>query len=728
MRLKNYFENLFKKDYVLQNGAAECGVACLSTIFKFHKHDIGYEYIKEQCGADSSGATMLGLMEASRSCGFEAEGFRIKDLDLIKNTEDPIILPVTVNEHLNHYYVYYGVKKGKHIIMDPATGKKSIDEELLLKEWKSRAILKITPLSKDGKVNSIKSKTKSQIFDILKKDISFLYNILFIGLIIAIINISISIFLQKLVDNIIPDKNWELFYLAMVVFAILLMIRSALSYYNTKFLLKQSFKLNIEQIKLFFNKIFNLPWKTIKSRRTGDFIARLNDSAKIQQIVLKLFGSTSVQLLILISSITAVSFYNKMIGGFILICFTLYSVIYSLLFKSINSAYRNVMSNYAANENNYINTLQGMDEINSFQAQRIFQPKTVRIYQKFQDSTLIAGQVSNKLNLFNGIVGGIFLIGMFTYTSVLTLNGQLTTGEMVAIISLSNFMLPALSNIINSITQIQEAGIALNRIDEFTNSYNSKDENESKPLSENIEKISFEDISFRFPGKPVLFSNISFNINKGEWVSVLGENGTGKSTIFKLILDFLEPNEGDIKINNKSNKIISKESVLNQIGYCPQEIHLFNGSVIYNICFSDEIEVQKKTIKKIEELGLHNLFKKFPQGLLTIVGEGGVQISGGQKQLIGITRALIKEPAILLLDEPTTAMDKNTRNFILNLLSQNKERRCTLIITHEANIAAKADRLYILEGNSLKYGNNPEQLLKEPNFFSDSVNELREMF
>ncbi len=211
-------------------------------------------------------------------------------------------------------------------------------------------------------------------------------------------------------------------------------------------------------------------------------------------------------------------------------------------------------------------------------------------------------------------------------------------------------------------------------------------------------------------------------------VSILGENGTGKSTIFKLILNFLKPNEGEIRINNRSHEIYSNGSIINQIGYCPQEIHLFNGTVIYNVCFSDEIEVQKKAIKKIEELGLHNFFKKFPQGLLTVVGEGGTQISGGQKQLIGITRALIKNPNLLLLDEPTTAMDRETRSFILNLLSQSKDKRCTLIITHEPNIASKADRLYILEGNSLKYGNSPQQLLKESNFYSDSVNEVKEMF
>ncbi|GAA5033420.1 bacteriocin cleavage/export ABC transporter [Marivirga lumbricoides] len=711
---------------VLQNGAAECGTACLSSVFKYHGFQIGYEYIKEQTGAGNTGTTLLGLMEGAISCGFNAEGFKVNDPQLLSKVKEPVIIPVTINDYLNHYYVYYGFQNGKHVVGDPGFGIRHLDEDHLMSEWKTKTLLQLTPGKKVLINNSQNGSTRSEVFNILKKNIPFLSNILFIGLIIAIVNISISIFLQKLVDDIIPNTDWQKFYTGMLVFGILLLLRLGLSYFNTEFLLKQSYNINVEQIKLFFKKIFKLPWATIKARRTGDFIARLNDSAKVQKVILNIFGSTSVQFLILITSLVAVSVYNIYITGFISICLLIYVVIYTLIFSNINSAYKKLMGSYAANESNYISTIQGANEITAFQAEKFFESKTARIYEQFQKSVYDTGQISNKLMLFNGFVSVIFLIGIFSYSSILTFNRVISTGEMVAIISLSNFMLPALSSIINSIIQIQEANIALNRIEEFTNTYDKPGDKKNIHVH-NIDSLRFEKLSFKFPGRNDLFTDVSFNMVKGEWVSILGENGTGKSTIFKLILGFLKSTAGEITINGSSLNHISKHSILDNIGYCPQDIHLFNGNVLYNLCFSDDIKTQKETLEFVKKSGLTPFFNQLPQGFMTIIGEGGVQISGGQKQLIGLTRALLQKPSLLLLDEPTSAMDKKTSSSILNLLNNSKLDSSILLITHEIDVASHADRIYILENGKITHGETPKELLNSSNFFSASIRDLKSL-
>jgi len=201
----------------------------------------------------------------------------------------------------------------------------------------------------------------------------------------------------------------------------------------------------------------------------------------------------------------------------------------------------------------------------------------------------------------------------------------------------------------------------------------------------------------------------------------VGESGSGKSTLSQIIQQFYQPEKGRIIVNNvlRFNEI-SMHTWRNIFGVVPQDIHLFNGTVLDNICLSNSKEEIEEVVRFCEKYGFNQFIEQFPQSYLTLVGEEGINLSGGQKQVIALARALYIQPQLLLLDEATAAMDRVTEKFVLELLSQLKKQITVIFISHRLHILKNiSDRIYVLENGQIKAYGNHEILLESNNIYSN---------
>ena len=230
-----------------------------------------------------------------------------------------------------------------------------------------------------------------------------------------------------------------------------------------------------------------------------------------------------------------------------------------------------------------------------------------------------------------------------------------------------------------------------------------------------------QNISFRFPGRKQILKDVSLHFNNGEMVALLGESGGGKSTLLQLIQKFYSPEAGTIKTDITT---IDAQQWRETIGSVPQDLKIFNGNLLYNITLSDQPEDYQKAVAFCEDNGFGKYFQEFPQNYLTLLGEEGVNLSGGQKQLVVLARALFRQPKILLLDEATSAMDRNTENFILSLLQKAKSEMAILLVTHRIKTAQRCDRIYILEEGTIQSSGTPSELMLTENFYSESYREM----
>lgn len=221
------------------------------------------------------------------------------------------------------------------------------------------------------------------------------------------------------------------------------------------------------------------------------------------------------------------------------------------------------------------------------------------------------------------------------------------------------------------------------------------------------EKLSFNqelkiyNLSFGYEGKKYLFKNLNLNIKKGEKIAFIGESGCGKSTLVDLIIGLLKPKEGQILIDEQELNANNTKNYRQKIGYIPQNIYLFNDSIVKNITFGDAVD-EEKLNRVIKQANLEHFIKNLPQGVQTKVGDGGSNLSGGQKQRIAIARALYLEPEMLVLDEATSALDTQSEAKIMDEIYKISKDKTMIIIAHRLSTITQCDKVYRLEHGKLK--------------------------
>jgi ATP-binding cassette subfamily B protein len=296
-------------------------------------------------------------------------------------------------------------------------------------------------------------------------------------------------------------------------------------------------------------------------------------------------------------------------------------------------------------------------------------------------------------------------------------NKEMKLGELMAVLGISGSLLPSIANLALISIPINEAKIAFNRMFEFASI--EKEKEDGVPII-NLESITINNLSFRFAGRSELLSNITIEIEKGKLTAIVGESGSGKSTIRQILQRFYNFEKGEIIVNNQYHlSEIELESYRNLIGVIPQEITIFNGNVIDNVLLGKEDNIEN-LLQFIKEYGFETYFSQLPQGLATLLGEEGINLSGGQKQIIALARALYKKPQFLILDEATAAMDRNTEKFTINLLQKVKKDCAIFFISHRLNMLKDiADTIYILENKTISASGNHSKLMATDNFYSE---------
>ena len=229
-----------------------------------------------------------------------------------------------------------------------------------------------------------------------------------------------------------------------------------------------------------------------------------------------------------------------------------------------------------------------------------------------------------------------------------------------------------------------------------------------------VNSLIIKDLAFRFAGKSQLLKNVSLSLHKGQMTVLLGEIGSGKSILLQILQKFNHYESGEILINDTMPFAdFPADEWRKIIGVVQQDVKIFNGTLLDNIILGSMLEEGEKAIAFCELMGFQKFFESLPQSYFTIVGEEGINLSGGQKQLVALARALYRQPQLLLLDEATSAMDSKTESFVLNLLQNLKSSTGILMVTHRNAIAQQADKVYRLENGITHKVKNLQSTLVE---------------
>ncbi len=694
--------NKIKGSSVLQHDSSDCGVACLVSVISYYGGDSSLEKIRNLSGTGKTGTSMLGLYQAANKCGLNASGYEASVND-IKDHPNTLILHVLIEKRLEHFIVCYGFENGKFIIWDPARGLALMNEADLVMIWKSGKCLSLSPNDQFITKKVKKGEKRKWIFSMLRPDKDLLIVSALLGILISGLGLVMAFYTQKLIDKILPSGDIKILIISSGLVLLLLSSRIIISAIRQLFLLMQGKIFNIRVVDDFFSALLYLPKWFFDTRKTGDFVARLNDTMRIQRVIADLVSVYIIDLLVIIITTIILFYYSWIVGAISVICLPLFYFLVSRWNKRIISSQRNLMEGYALNESNFIDSIKGITEIKSLNWQANFSSRNKVIYSDFQERIYNLGKIKVKLGLFTGLAGSVYLIFVLVTSSLLVMKSGMTQGELMAIITLSSALLPSSLNLALISIPASEVKVAINRMFEFTQI--DSEVSEAKELKRNlaIQKVELLNISYRFPGQSLLFEKVNLSIEKGKVVSLVGESGCGKSTLSSILLRFYLPESGDLMINESRN---AKDLDLNnwraRIAIIPQEVHIFNGTILQNLITEPDETRIKELINSLSEFGLESFIDSFPSGIMTLVGEEGINLSGGQKQMLAFIRVLLLKPDILIIDEGTSNMDRGTETFMMDLIQKLKDRMGILIITHRINMIKKlSDFIYVMEKKTI---------------------------
>lgn len=690
-----------KKTLVLQRDASDCGVVCLLSVIRFLGGNNNVENLRILSGTNSSGTTLLGLHQCAAEVGLVSQGFE-GNVDALKKLNDISILHVSLDNGLDHYVVFYGYDPNKEIFIigDPAKGLENWTEEVLLSFWKSRVILTIKPATNFIDRKEERTNKRNWFKTMISEDFNLLLTACFIGVIVAGLGLSTAIFTQKLVDEVIPKQQTGRLFSGLGILFILLGAKAVINFLRQHFLLIQARDFNERLTGNFIEKLLRLPKLFFDSRKTGDLMARLNDTMRIQKSVAYLSGTFVIDLLIIVVSSAYLFSYNYIIALTTLLALPLMGFLAWKYNDVIVQNNQELMAGYANNESNYIDTIQGIGEIKAYNKESWFVGRVSNVFNVFQLKAFNLGKTGNRFNLAVELTSTVIMVAIIGLVGYFALNKELKVGEMMAVLSIAIGLIPSCIRLMLTNLQIQEARVAFDRMYEFAamkpEAHKSLLENDDEDIA--FEQLQVQELSFRFAGRSRLLKDINLTLNKGEITVMLGESGCGKSTLLQVLQRFYTPESGRILVNGHTDlSQIPLQKWRKLVAVVPQDVKLFNASILENICLSNLEEDYKAAVAMCTDCGLAGYFNQFPLGLLTRIGEDGLKLSGGQKQVVALLRALFIKPQLLLLDEATAALDSNTERFILELLQKLKSDMGILLITHRHSSMTIADARYMIQ-------------------------------
>jgi len=709
-----------EKTHTLQLDQSDCGAACLLSVIKFYKGGNSVEKIRELSGTTKQGTTMLGLYQAAKQLGFSADGCEA-DMQALIDHKQPAILHTVIKNQLQHYIVCYGYnEKNGFLIGDPGKGIYHLSEQELEKIWISKTCLTLLPNTNFITQKVKQNDQKKWFLDLLKDDYKLIGISILLGVIVAGLGLAMALFSQKLIDDILPSNNTKKLISGIILLSILLFARIGISVLRQYFTLQQSKDFNNRINNSFFSSLLQLPKPFFDTRQTGELVSRLNDTQRIQNVIKTLANSLIIDALSIIISLIFLFTYSWELGIILIISLPVYFyIIYRNNGKIINTQ-KDIMQSYAHNESNFINSIQGISTIKNDNKQSIFNKLNRNIFANYQEKIINLGKINITLFWQSGLANVVFVIGILIYTCLQVFNKEIKIGELMAILGITGSLLPSIANLALVSIPINEAKIAFNRMYEFASI--EKECEDGLKISE-IKKISIQNLSFRFAGRSELFHHLNITIEKGKLTAIVGESGSGKSTIGQILQRFYSFENGNIIVNNKHQlHEIGLKNYRDLLAVIPQQITIFNGNVIDNILLGAS-DTAENILDFITKYGFDIYFNQLPQGLMTLLGEEGINLSGGQKQLIAFARALYKKPQFLILDEATSAMDRNTENFAMQLLQKVKSKCAILFISHRLNrLKNTADTIYILENRTISLSGNHNELMESNNYYSEYWN------
>ena len=676
-----------KRIKVRQLQRYDCGAACLASVAGWYGVYLPLMKIRYLCGCTEEGISVKGILDGAQKMGFYARAYKSpqKSMEFYKGVNVPAIAHIVSERNMLHFVTLYGLKGNRVRIMDPATGEvKMVPLEEFTGRW-TGIIIFITP-GNDFKKSGSRKRGRVEFYRLLAFHKKEMILLLAGSLAIMITGIFYSILLQQIIDNaILPQRRGALMAAAVILVAVTLLVLG-MNYAKEMLSLRTGIRIDCRLVVAYLRKLLAMPLRFFMQYKAGDLNSRLADSFKIREILCDGLISIVVNCFALLCSIAIMFFYNSRMALLILLYIPLYILLFYIS-KAINRKYNKKLAVKGAEmESDVISCINSIETVKYYNSENLALEKMERSYSELAELFHNGGRAVIGFNtaaesLSRTLMASVLVIGGFY-----SLNGDITAGELVSFYTLCGFFTAPLNALIAMNTLITEADVSMERLfeildadDEHSGRERWRDKLPSYPCD-----IQIRGLSFSYPGREEIFKELSLTLEGGSFTLIVGESGCGKSTLISLITGEYPISNGEILIGGCSVTGIKIRELREYMTVVPQKATLLNCSLLQNIApvtGESNVELVENLCKRLK---LDHLIQTLPFGLNTNIMEMGIKLSGGEVQRIAIARAIFRDTPVYLFDEPTTSVDDDNKEIIINEINLLKQRnRSVIVVTHD---------------------------------------------
>lgn len=679
---------------VLQEGSRDCAAASLLSIIRYYGGDISLDRLIEMTKTTKEGTNFYNMSLAVRNFGLMTKCFKVDDIEKIKNIDVPFIVQMN-NKNYMHFVVVYKVSNNKIVIMDPAKGKCVIDIFDFSSMWTGYIMI----FEKQGDIPNYKDdKVLNKIIrESLVKNINIIICLVVLSVIFTVISCYLNLYSEIVFDKII-DTNINNLIVITIIFSILFVVKNITVFLRNHLVIYLNQKLDINIILSTYSKVILLPYNFYKNKTTSEVLSRINDLSYLKNFISKIIVTIFLDLFTFIVSFIIIYSISRRVLFILLIIGFIYLIII-ILFNRV------VKRNTVLNQENtaYVNGLI-IESVSQFETVKglniednmIF--KFSKLYSKLLNNLYYSEKINNIIFILKELVTDIGMLIVSFMTIKLIMNNELTVGNYMTISFLSSYLIYPIKNLIDMLNEYHYVRSAIKRGNNLLEYDEEKLYEEEKLLVNG--NIRFNNLSYTFNNKYYVLKNINLFIRDKERVLVLGESGSGKSTIMKILYKCYEIDRDMVYINNYDLCDYSLSDVRKYITYVSQNEMLFTGSVRDNIVLDRNIsEVEFLNICKI--LHIDEIVKNNILGYDYEIAEGGVNLSGGQRQRIILARSLLKNSNVIMIDEGLNQIDIKLEREILNNIFNYFYDKTFIIISHRRDNMDLYDRVIKINNGSV---------------------------
>ncbi len=582
------------------------------------------------------------------------------------------------------------------------------------------------------KISRQSIKVAGKIFSYIRPYRSaFLIGIAFL-LLSSFTTMTLPWFMGKLIDSAKGNNTIEWMNntntIALILIATLL-VQSILSFFRVYLFATVSEKAMADVRTHFFDKMLTLPIPFYETRRVGELTSRsTNDVDQLQDMLGATLPEFVRQMVTIVFGVAFIFYISPQLTLMMMCTFpvlVLIAVFYGKFIRKISKQRQDAL----ANSNVVVEeTLQNIHTVKTFTNEN-YESKRYKTFMQKVVETGIKGAVNRggfSTFLILGLFGGF--VAVIWYGTTLLKAGEIFEGDLFSFVLYTGFIGGAVGGLGDLYGRLQKTVGASERIFEILH-----EKSELDLLSEPDQKIKLEgkielkDIVFSYPTRQDInvLDGISLTVNRGDKIALAGYSGAGKSTIAQLIMQIYPLENGKILFDGKESNSYSIRQLRYNMAVVPQEVLLFGGTIAENIAYGKPGASNDDLIEAAKKANAWQFISQFPEKLNTIVGERGVKLSGGQRQRIAIARAILKDPAILILDEATSSLDAESEKLVQDALEELMKNRTTIIIAHRLSTIRNVDTIFVLNKGKIMESGSFEQLSKMENGLFNNLLKLQ---